>query len=155
MVERMRRLRLKDDHHLANILNLTKWGLYDRVQWVETLRKNWNVVSFNKDPCGHSIQDFTSSWSSFLPSSLNGNKIIMEHVPSITAQTFVIGQQSNSMIKKQNKKRKYKVIYFSYTFYVLFHLKLKMFLWLCVKVVNSFKLLGQFLELHKTQFLKD
>ena len=79
---------------------------------------------------------------------------MIEHVPSTTAQKFVIGQQSNSMIKKQNKKRKYKVIYFLYTFYVLFYLKLKKFLWLCVKVVNSFTLLGQFIELHKIRFQK-
>ena len=63
-----------------------------------------------------------------------------------------MGQQRNSL-KKQIEKTEFKGI--------LFHWKLKIFPWLCVKVMNTCKIhtwltksLGQFTEVHNTQFFK-
>ena len=83
---------------------------------------------------------------------------MIEPVLWTTTQKTVVGQQSSSSKQKQNEKREFR---FNYKVTVLFHLKLKIFPWLCVKVVKTWKiyilltrLQSQFIELHNTQFLK-
>ena len=107
---------------------------------LENTISNW----YNSSLWAH-YQESTSPPSSFWPSSWNNNKITqwltfkIEPVPSAIDKNCSRDRKATRW-KNKTKRENSEIPEFECKVIVLFHIKLKLFLWPCVKLVNTCKI---------------
>ena len=119
-----------------------KWGLYDRIG-----QMGWGIIRIGIcqfKPLWALKQNLNSWWSSFWSSSKNSNKrtatlndwaCLLNNSPKVGC-----GTAKQQVYKSRAKRDNSDVPGFQYKDIVLFHLILKIFLWLCAEVVNTCKI---------------